>query len=274
MSTYVIGDIQGCFDCFERLLASVNFKPGPDQLWSVGDLINRGSDNLATLRWFYQHRDHVQVVLGNHDLHLLAVAAGVVEAGRSDNFQDVLAVPDRDTLLAWLQQQPLFHRDGNDVLVHAGIAPQWSVEHAESLAKEVETALQGPQSVHYLRAMYGNEPWRWSEHLSGWARLRVITNYFTRMRYCTPSGGLDLKSKGPQPNDELLNGEAVLPWFAHANQLGSNTRVFFGHWASLNGQTHSTQFIGLDTGCVWGNELTLFCRETGKYHAVSCSANN
>lgn len=274
MSTYVIGDIQGCFDCFERLLASVNFKPGPDQLWSVGDLINRGSDNLATLRWFYQHRDHVKVVLGNHDLHLLAVAAGLVEAGRSDNFQDILAAPDRDTLLTWLQQQPLFYRDGNDVLVHAGIAPQWSVECAESLAKEVETALQGPQSVHYLRAMYGNEPWRWSEHLSGWARLRVITNYFTRMRYCTPSGGLDLKSKGPQPNGAHLNDEVVLPWFQHPNQLDSHTRVFFGHWASLNGETQSNQFIGLDTGCVWGNKLTLFCRETGEYHAVSCSANN
>jgi len=269
MANYVIGDIQGCFGALECVLEKASFNPTVDTLWSVGDLINRGSDNLSTLRWFYTHRASVQVVLGNHDLHLLAVAAGVGKPSKSDNFQDILTAPDSEQLLNWLQQQPLFFREGNDLLVHAGIPPVWSAEKSEQLAAEVSDCLRGPYAKRFFKTMYGNEPARWSPHLSGYARLRVITNYLTRMRYCTATGLLDLKSKGPEPRHKKLQKEKIAPWFAHPNALAKGERVFFGHWASLNGHTQSSQFIGLDTGCVWGQSMTLYCRDTG--NAVSCN---
>ena len=270
MATYVIGDIQGCFSAFECVLEKASFNPAVDTLWSVGDLINRGSDNLSTLRWFYNNRNSVQVVLGNHDLHLLAVAAGVGKASKSDNFQDILTAPDAEVLLAWLKQQPLFFRDGHDLLVHAGIPPIWCAEQAEQLAAEVSECLRGPLAKRFFKTMYGNEPARWSDHLSGYARLRVITNYLTRMRYCSASGLLDLKSKGPQPRHRKLQKEKIAPWFAHPYKLAHEERVFFGHWASLNGRTNSHQFIGLDTGCVWGQSMSLYCRETDALLSCTC----
>lgn len=270
MATYVVGDIQGCFKAFQCVLKKVKFNAAKDTLWSVGDLINRGDDNLATLRWFYEHRHAVRVVLGNHDLHMLAVHAGVGGLSRSDNFGDVLRAPDAHTLLYWLQQQPLFFRDGTDLLVHAGIPPIWSSEDTARFAAEVSECLQGPHAKRFFKTMYGNEPARWSDHISGYARLRVITNYLTRMRYCTASGMLDLKSKGPQPRQKKIQKEKLAPWFAHPSQLSSEERVLFGHWASLNGRTNSEQFIGLDTGCVWGQTMTLICRETGKLTRCDC----
>lgn len=271
MSDYVIGDIQGCFEAFKCVLKKVSFDPAIDTLWSVGDLINRGNDNLSTLRWFYEHRASVRVVLGNHDLHLLAVASGVGKPSKSDNFNDILSAPDADVLVGWLQQQPLFFRDGNDLLVHAGIPPVWSAAEAECFAAEVTDCLRGPHAKRFFKTMYGNEPARWSPHISGYARLRVITNYLTRMRYCTASGLLDLKSKGPQARQKKLQKEKVAPWFAHPNKLADYERVLFGHWASLNGRTKSEQFIGLDTGCVWGQSMTLFCRDTAKVVSCDCS---
>ena len=256
MTIYAVGDIQGCFKDFKNLLKRVGFDKKKDRLWSVGDLINRGPDNLATLRWFYKRRDIVTVVLGNHDLHLIAVHRGKGRLGRSDNIQDVLSAPDADELIDWLRHQPLMHQEKHDILVHAGIPPCWSSTEASAYAREVEAALQGPNCDHYLSAMYGNEPWQWTTHLRGLARLRVITNYFTRMRYCTPTGGLDFKSKGTKPEKKKLNGQLVAPWFSHPHRLTSEERIFFGHWASLNGQTDSNKFIGLDTGCVWGGKLS------------------
>ena len=270
MPTYVIGDIQGCFKPFTCLLDQVGFDPSRDRMWSVGDLINRGHDNLSTLRWFYEHRRCTRVVLGNHDLHLLATRAGAGKMGGADNFHDILDAPDADTLLDWLQEQPLLFRESDDLFVHAGIPPQWSTEAALSYANEVHAVLRSERAGEFFNTMYGNEPWRWSGHLTGLARLRVITNYFTRMRYCTPSGGLDLKSKGPEPKHWELEGEQLAPSFQHPNTLQPGERVWFGHWASLEGKTDSAQFIGLDTGCVWGRSLTMMSLETGERFSCQC----
>ena len=272
MTTYVIGDIQGCFEPFQALLNKVGFDPCRDRLWSVGDLINRGSDNLGTLRWFHEHRNIVQVVLGNHDLHLLAHYHGVGRKSRSDNFGDILQAPDAEVLLIWLAEQPLMIREGEACLVHAGIPPCWSSDEALGYANEVSQALQSEDRALFFQAMYGNEPCRWSTHLSGWARLRSITNYFTRMRYCTADGGLDLTSKGPEPDRPTLDGQILKPWFAHPHRLHDSERVFFGHWASLEGRTGSDRFVGLDTGCVWGRCLTLCNLDTGERFNWDCAA--
>ena len=271
MSTYVVGDIQGCFKPFMQLLNDVNFDPAHDRLWSVGDLINRGPMNLSTLRWFYEHRDAVTVVLGNHDLHLLAVASGAREIGRTDNFEDILNAPDSNLLCNWLAQCPLAHHDHGVTLVHAGIPPQWSVEDTLGYAKEVEAILQGSRSIDFFSTMYGNEPYVWSDQLRHLSRLRVITNYLTRMRYCTGTGKLDLISKGATPNPDAIAGEQVLPWFSHSNRKTRDDMIIFGHWASLEGVTDNTNVIALDTGCVWGQCMTLYALETGKLWRTSCS---
>ena len=268
MTTYVVGDIQGCFAAFKALRKKINFDPKRDCLWSVGDLINRGPDNLATLRWFYKHRNAVKVVLGNHDLHLLAHHEGVGRKSRSDNFNDILEAKDAGELLEWLRHQPLMHREGNLLMTHAGIPPCWSSDEAMGHAEEVASVLQSDRRVDYFRAMYGNEPYRWSPHLSGLARLRLITNYFTRMRYCTAAGGLDLESKGTRPTTRTLAGQTLRPWFKHPTQLKEGERLFFGHWASLQGKTQSDQFVALDTGYVWGGALTAICTTQLKLYRI------
>ena len=185
MSTFVVGDIQGCFEPFQHLLEKVRFNPDKDRLWSTGDLVNRGPQNLATLRWFYTHRDNVTLVLGNHDLHLMAVSAGTRKPSSKDNIHDILEAPDREPLIEWLHHQPLVHHENNVTLVHAGIPPIWSLDETLTHAAEVETILQSEQTITFFQAMYGNEPSGWNDDLSGMTRLRVITNYLTRMRYCT-----------------------------------------------------------------------------------------
>ena len=270
MTTYVIGDIQGCHAELTALLTQIQFDPEHDRLWSVGDLINRGSDNLATLRWFYAHRGAVEVVLGNHDLHLLAHYAGVGRKSKSDNFEDILEAEDAKVLLDWLVQQPLMHREGPLLMTHAGIPPCWSSDKAWGYAQEVADVLTSHRRVAFFKAMYGNEPYRWSPHLRGLARLRTITNYFTRMRYCTAWGGLDFANKGATPNDTTLNGQPLLPWFKHPHRLKPHEKLFFGHWASLEGKTDSEQFIGLDTGCVWGRCLTVYAVESDQYFSHRC----
>ena len=270
MTTYVIGDILGCYADLTALLTQVKFNPNRDQLWSVGDLVNRGTDNLATLRWFYAHRSVVKVVLGNHDLHLLAHYAGVGKKSRSDNFEDILEAEDADILLDWLVQQPLMHREGSLLMTHAGIPPCWSSNEAWDYAEEVAAILRGQRRIEFFKAMYGNEPYRWSPHLRGLARLRTITNYFTRMRHCTASAGLDFTSKGAAAKAATLNGETLRPWFEHPHRLRPDERLFFGHWASLEGKTDSQRFIGLDTGCVWGRCLTVYAIETDRYFSHGC----
>ena len=272
MSTYIVGDIQGCFEPFQHLLEQVKFNPDKDRLWSVGDLINRGPDNLATLRWCFAHRDSVTMVLGNHDLHLMAVSAGARKPSRKDNFHDILEAPDREQLIEWLHFQPLVHHEDGVTLVHAGIPPIWTVEDTLERAREVETMLQSARCDDFFREMYGNEPFIWDDSLSGMTRLRVITNYLTRMRYCTRKGKLDLISKGPQPLPDALAGKKVAPWFSHPNRLTKGQKVVFGHWASLEGMTDDPSIIGLDTGCVWGKAMTLYELETGRRISCDCVA--
>ena len=271
MSTYVVGDIQGCFGPFQCLLERVKFNPDKDRLWSVGDLINRGPGNIEVLRWFYAHRDNVTMVLGNHDLHLMAVSCGARKPSRKDNLEDILDAPDREQLIEWLHFQPLAHFEDGVTMVHAGIPPIWTVQDTLDRAWEVENALQGARCEEFLTEMYGNDPHVWEDSLSGMTRLRVITNYLTRMRYCTRKGKLDLISKGPQPIPDAVAGKKVAPWFSHKRRLTKGQTIIFGHWASLEGMTDNHKVIGLDTGCVWGNALTFYELEKGRRVTCECA---
>jgi bis(5'-nucleosyl)-tetraphosphatase (symmetrical) len=267
VSTYVVGDIQGCLQPLKCLLKKVQFDPSKDVLWSVGDAVNRGPKCLKTLRFLYRMRDSLVMVLGNHDLHLLALAAGVRAPNRSDTLDKILQAPDREELLNWLIQQPLIHHENGYTMVHAGIPPQWTIKKAMKRAREVEHVLQSQDCVEFFRAMYGNEPAVWSADLEGMDRLRVITNYLTRMRYCTKDGVLDLESKGPSPN---LGTQKVSAWFSHPNRKTAQDRILFGHWASIEGYTDSPNAIGLDTGCVWGGTLSLYQLETQQWTRCQC----
>ena len=267
MSTYVVGDIQGCLQPLKCLLREVRFDPEDDVLWSVGDVVNRGPKCLKTLRFLYKMRDSLVMVLGNHDLHLLAVAAGVRQPSKSDTLDEILKAPDREELLNWLLHRPLIHREHGFTMVHAGIPPQWSIKKAIKRAREVETVLQSPDCTEFFRAMYGNDPAVWSKDLQDMARLRVITNYLTRMRYCTADGILDLESKGPTPN---LGKQKVSAWFSHPNRKAKDDKILFGHWASIEGHTDTPNAIGLDTGCVWDGALSLYCLETGTWTRCAC----
>ena len=267
MATYAVGDIQGCYTELRQLLDRIGFDPVADNLWSVGDLVNRGPDSLSVLRWFKALGDRAVVVLGNHDLHLLAVAAGVRPPNRSDTLEKILKAPDKEKLLTWLLHRPLLHHEHGFTLVHAGIPPQWSIEEAASRAREVEAVLQSPACIEFFKHMYGNEPLVWSDELTGMTRLRVITNYLTRMRFCTSQGVLDLDSKGPSPD---LGKVAVSAWFSHPRRKTAKDRILFGHWASIEGQTDHPNAIGLDTGCVWGGALSLYELETGRWTSCQC----
>ena len=273
MSTYVVGDIQGCLNPLKCLLNEVDFNPEKDVLWSAGDIVNRGPMCLNTLRFLYDMRECLVMVLGNHDLHLLAVAQGVREPSRSDTLSEILNAPDRDKLLNWLVTQPLIHHEHGHTLVHAGIPPQWSIDDALRYGKEVQHVLNSPQRIDFFKHMYGNEPAVWSEDLHGMDRLRVITNYLTRMRFCDENGVLDFESKGPTPNpDRPPQGpKSVLPWFSHPKRRTAEDRIIFGHWASIQGNTSNPNAIGLDTGCVWGGTMTLYNLETGQIRSCECN---
>jgi len=253
MATYAIGDIQGCYDKLRRLLDKLGFDPADDRLWFVGDLVSRGPDSLQTLRFVRDLDDRALTVLGNHDLHLLALAASNSRQARRSNLDPVLLASDRDELLHWLRHRPLMHFDArkNFALIHAGLPPQWNLMQALSCAREVETVLRSPDYRSYLHGMYGNEPARWSQALSGMDRLRFITNCFTRLRYCDADGTLALKEKvAPR-----LQPPGYLPWFAVPNRATRDVRIIFGHWSTLG---YSAQYNtwGLDTGCVWEGRLT------------------
>lgn len=254
MSTYVFGDIQGCFREMMALLDEVSYNPASDKLWFVGDLINRGPDNLSTMRFILEHRHNVTCVLGNHDLHFLAVASGCHKLTRRDTFRDLLEAEDLPDMIQWVRNTPLLHFDParNLAMVHAGIHPQWSIDQALQRAKEVEDTLKGDNYRIFLGKMYGNKPSRWKDELTGMKRLRAITNYFTRMRYCKKGGRLDLKNK------TLLAPKGFKPWFKHPRPEDQELTILFGHWASLGGKTGKvTNVHALDTGCVWGRKLTL-----------------
>jgi bis(5'-nucleosyl)-tetraphosphatase (symmetrical) len=266
MTRYAVGDLQGCFDPLRHLLDQVKFDPAQDQLWSVGDLVNRGPQSLESLRFFRNLGTSARVVLGNHDLHLLAIAEGIRKIKRGDTLQPILDAPDASELLTWLRQQPLLYRTADFVLVHAGIAPQWSIDKAETLAAEVASVLRGKDYLDFLRGMYGDEPNCWSDSLEGVTRWRVITNYLTRMRFCGPHGELDLTTK--EGLDQAPSG--FTPWFDAPQRCSAGTRIIFGHWASLLGQSNRSDAIALDTGCVWGGNLSLYALDSGEYFRCSC----
>ena len=254
MATYAIGDIQGCFDTLQQLLDQIAFTPAQDTLWLAGDLINRGPKSLQTLRFLHSLDHCVVTVLGNHDLHLLAVAHGVKRLNRGDTLTDIIDADDSEVLLHWLQQQPLLHHCPklNYTMVHAGIPPQWSLQQALRYAHEVEQVLQSSSASEFFSHMYGNEPSLWQDTLTTPARWRIITNYLTRMRLCDDNGQLELTIKDTQPAAD----SSFIPWFSHINRRTANDRIIFGHWAALNGQANTTNVFALDTGCVWGGTLT------------------
>jgi len=253
MARWAIGDVQGCAAELDALLTKIRFHDQRDQLWFTGDLVNRGPQSLAALRRVRGLAANAIVVLGNHDLHLLAVAlAPGHKLRRNDTLGDILEAPDRDALLEWLLCRPLAHFDlaHNDLLVHAGIVPQWHAQLTTALADEVAEALQhDPPAL--LGAMYGDEPDHWDETLSGMARLRLVVNVLTRMRVCTRQGRIDLKQKGPPGQVRA----PWLPWFRVPGRASAATRVIFGHWSAL-GFYRADGVLGLDTGCVWGGALT------------------
>jgi bis(5'-nucleosyl)-tetraphosphatase (symmetrical) len=260
MAKYAVGDIQGCLDPLLKLLDKVSFNPAFDQLVAVGDLINRGPKSLQTLRFCKDLGDSFKTVLGNHDLHLLAIAHGVRAPTSKDTLDEILTAPDRHELLAWLQQQPLMLNIDDFTIVHAGIPPIWSVHRAQALALEVSTVLQSERSGDYFNNMYGNYPLRWSEDLQGPDRWRVITNYLTRMRLCTADGDLDLESK-----DLCQTQGRYAPWFDHGNRPTVNNKIIFGHWAALEGRNCGANLYALDTGCVWGGPMRLMDLESRIY---------
>jgi bis(5'-nucleosyl)-tetraphosphatase (symmetrical) len=250
VTRYAIGDVQGCDDELRGLLKLLKFSADRDRLWFVGDLVNRGPKSLATLRRVRALADNAVVVLGNHDLHLLAVAHGNQRRRRSDTLDEVLAAPDRDALLEWLAGRPLAHAEAGDLMVHAGVVPQWTVALTLKLAREIEAALRrDPRSL--FDHMYGNEPDRWSDALAGMDRLRFAINVLTRLRVCTADGRVDLTVKGaPPPPPSPLR-----PWFEVPGRRSCDARIIFGHWSAL-GLMLRQGVAGLDSGCVWGGALT------------------
>ena len=266
MATYAIGDIQGVFEALEILLDRIAFDPARDRLWFVGDIVNRGPDSLAAIRFVKSLGDKAVTVLGNHDLHLLTVAEGFAKIHRGDTFDDILAAPDREELLGWLRRQKLMHREAGWAMVHAGLLPQWNVARALELAKEVEDALAGPGYRDLLRSMYGNEPDAWDEGLQGLDRLRVIINAMTRLRLCTNDGRMEFKHKSAPLN--LPDG--YLPWYAIANRASAGEQVIFGHWSTL-GLYATDDIVALDSGCLWGNALSALRLEDREIIQVSCA---
>jgi bis(5'-nucleosyl)-tetraphosphatase (symmetrical) len=253
MTTYAIGDIQGCYDDLMRLLENLHFEPAKDSLWFVGDLVNRGPKSLETLRFVKDLGDAAITVLGNHDLHLLALESGKRPPKKKDTLHDIFDAPDCDELLHWLRHRPLIHydRDRKQVLVHAGLPPQWKAKKAVQYAAEVETILRSNQHTELFHNMYGDEPTLWDEELTGWPRIRFIINALTRMRYCSPDGRLNLNEKyapGTQPR-------GLIPWFEAPERRSRKKEIIFGHWSTL-GLVKREGVIALDTGCVWGGQLT------------------
>ena len=269
MATWAIGDIQGCFEELQTLLSRVAFAPDRDRLWLVGDLVNRGPQSLEVLRFVHGLADAAVTVLGNHDLHLLAVAAGHGRLKRGDTLQAVLKAPDRGVLLDWLRTRPLFHFDADlgFAMVHAALAPGWSIADASARGAEVEIALR--QDPHgYFQHMYGDTPHRWDDALHGAQRLRVITDYLTRVRFCRPDGTYDMRAKGPPGSQP----EGFMPWYELPARASAGTPIVFGHWSAA-GLIDRDDIYALDTGCVWGRQLSALCLEDRRWVSVDCRSH-
>ncbi|MCZ4306889.1 symmetrical bis(5'-nucleosyl)-tetraphosphatase [Zoogloeaceae bacterium G21618-S1] len=266
MGTYVIGDVQGCHDSLLALVQKIGFRPRRDRLWFVGDIVNRGPKSLETLRAIRGLGEAATVVLGNHDLYLLMVAAGWPKRGKDDTIQPILDAPDADQLLDWLASRPLMHVEGRFAMVHAGLLAQWTIPQARELAAEVESVLQGPSRQAFLADLAGNAPAKWSDKLKGQDRLRCIVNAMTRMRFCSPEGLMEFKHKGPPSNAP----DGAVPWFSVPKRRHAGYTILAGHWSAL-GLCIEPGFVGLDTGCLWGGKLTAYRLEDGEVFQVNAA---
>jgi len=271
MATYAIGDIQGCFKELQQLLALIQFNPAQDSLWCAGDLVNRGPASLEVLRFFKQLGDKAVVVLGNHDLHLLAEAAGnTAHVHKTDTLAPVLNGPDRNELITWLRHRPFLHYDKalGLTMVHAGLPPQWDLNLAQQCARELETLLQDDQQFpQFMQHFYGKSPKKWSNKLEGWDRARFISSCFTRMRYCNAKGKLDFKRAG-SPGMECQD-DGFLPWYLHPHRKSHDLKIVFGHWAT-HGFHAGHNVFALDTGCLWGGSLTALRLEDEAVFSIPC----
>ena len=267
MSTYAIGDVQGCYNSLQGLLERCAFDTANGRLWLVGDLVNRGPHSLETLRLIKSLGPAAITVLGNHDLYLLMVAEGGAKfRGKDDTLQEILDAPDCDELLDWLRHQPLCHTEDEYCLVHAGLLPQWTAARARELAREVEAALQGPNFREFILNLWGSEPAGWSDKLIGWPRLRVIVNALARMRFGTLDGVMEFKVKG-----KLANAPAGhVPWFDLPNRKSADAVLVTGHWSAL-GLKVTPNLLALDSGCLWGGHLTAVRLEDRQVFQVDCS---
>ncbi len=269
MAIYAIGDIQGCFAELQKLLRHIRFQRGKDRLWFVGDLVNRGPESLAVLRFVSELGRDARIVLGNHDLNLIAIAEGMREMRSQDTLQEVLDAPDGGELIDWLAEQPLLLREPGIpyTMVHAGLAPPWDIAQAAMLAGEVEAALASAHRSSFLAHMYGNQPDRWNEELANRNRLRFITNALTRIRYVDSDGRLEMQESGPPGSQP----DALVPWFASKQRRSHGEPIIFGHWATLQ-LTHKVdpvhRVFHLDTGCVWGGRLTALRLDDERYFSV------
>ena len=269
MSTYAIGDIQGCYDELRRLLDHFDFNPDSDRLLFAGDLVNRGPKSLQVLRFVKSLGANADSVLGNHDLHLLALSENNRSHASGKSLDPILKAPDRDELLDWLRHRPLLiHDDKTEcTVIHAGLPPQWTLADARNHAHELETVLRGDQFQDFCQQMYGNEPNKWQDELEGIDRLRFITNCFTRLRYCTKKGKLGLSQKGPPGTQK----PKYLPWFDVPKRNTQQDKIFFGHWSTL-GLINRHNTWSLDTGCLWGGQLSAIRLEDLKIFQIPCEA--
>lgn len=274
MTTYVIGDLQGCYDELQQLLTEINYHPDNDHLWFVGDIVNRGPKSLECLQFVKKLslKGKADIVLGNHDIHLLAAYCGLQKfVSKSDTLQAILEHPDVDELMDWLRQQPLMvtHPLFNSVMVHAGIPPQWSINEAQTYALELQKRLKKDDWQDYIvNHLFGSEPNKWKNSLTGHKRLRYIVNAFARMRYCDSNGKLDFDLKSV-PSSSKDNESEYQPWFVFSNRRNKDYEIFFGHWSTLGAidayHVHST-----DTGCLWGGKLTAYAMESKQRFTLDC----
>ncbi len=270
MAIYAIGDIQGCYDDLLRLLEVIDFNPAKDQLWFAGDLVNRGNKSLETLRFIKNLGEAAVSVLGNHDLHLLAIAYLQKKSKKKDSLNEILKADDRDELIDWLRKRPLFHYNDHYGLIHAGLPPQWSIPEAKKMAASLEQVLRSENYLDFFKVMYGDLPNLWSKELQGNERLRFILNCFTRLRYCDNQGQLDFQHKGKlgtQPSH-------LQPWFKIKSRKSTDLKIIFGHWSTL-GFYQDKYCYGIDTGCLWGGQLTaLKLTKTPKRISINCAGEH
>lgn len=251
MAIYAIGDIQGCYNELRQLLDTVHFDPGQDTLWLAGDLVNRGPHSLETLRFIKGLGDAAVTVLGNHDLHLIATVVSLAKVGKKDTLAPILRAPDCDELIDWLRKQRLFYADADFCMLHAGLPPQWDFAQTQTMAAEVERVIGGDEYERFFRSMYGNKPLLWQDDLAKTEKLRFAVNCFTRLRYCSVAGELDFHYKGSPGSQPAY----LLPWFAVPGRKSRGMRIIFGHWSTL-GYYAGDNVYSIDTGCLWGGQLT------------------